>query len=188
MTEGFAEQWLREQKWRRDVALTALTPTPRYQAERSFLHGDAHWRAVALAGLWIADRTPGADRAFIVTFAKLHDAQRQSDGRDPDHGARAAQRFQEAPADGYKPRTRRTREMVHALANHTAGVRANTLNVGICWDADRLNLWRVGIVPDRSLLTTPVARTAHALSRGRMLCDAHAAGTLPDWRRIVRMI
>jgi len=30
--------------------------------------------------------------------------------------------------------------------------------VGACWDADRFNLWRVGIEPDPRYLSTPAAR------------------------------
>ena len=40
--------------------------------------------------------------------------------------------------------------------------------VGVCWDADRLNLWRVGLAPARGMLSTAAARTAevHDWSRG----------------------
>jgi len=56
--------------------------------------------------------------------------------------------------------------------------------VGICWDADRLNLWRVGIEPDPAYLTTETARTPEAIAYGRELCDAQARGDLPSWRDI----
>jgi hypothetical protein len=52
--------------------------------------------------------------------------------------------------------------MRYALANHNTGVRradGMTWNVGICWDADRLQLSRVGIEPDDAFLTTAAGRT-----------------------------
>ena len=32
--------------------------------------------------------------------------------------------------------------------------------IGACWDADRLNLWRVGVAPARGMLSTAAARSA----------------------------
>jgi uncharacterized protein len=35
---------------------------------------------------------------------------------------------------------------------------ADDPTIGACWDADRLNLWRVGKTPDPRLLSTAAAR------------------------------
>src|SRR4051812_3824929 len=56
----------------------------------SLVHGEAHWRAVAGAGQALVDAGSGGDRAVAFAFAVLHDALRASDGRDPEHGTRAA--------------------------------------------------------------------------------------------------
>jgi hypothetical protein len=39
--------------------------------------------------------------------------------------------------------------------------------IGACWDADRLNLWRVGVAPARRLLSTAAARSAEVYEWSR---------------------
>lgn len=56
----------------------------------SRIHGVDHWRRVAENGAALAAETPGADAEVVAAFAALHDSQRLSDGRDPQHGERAA--------------------------------------------------------------------------------------------------
>jgi uncharacterized protein len=161
---------------------------------RSLVHGEHHWKAVALAGLRIAEGTPGADPTFVLVFAQLHDIMRRSDGHDPEHGQRAAGMFEELcrdpGLDGWTAGSDRAEVMSYALAHHTGGTLATgeDVNVGVCWDADRINLWRVGITPDRSLLTTKAARTAEAIEYGRALCAAQLLGGLPTWPQIERRL
>lgn len=161
----------------------------------SLLHGEMHSRAVALAGLRLAKRIPDADRDFIVAFAVMHDMWRSDDGADPGHGERAAERFLALCGDpgldafGFAAGDQRTRDMAYALAHHPRGDRADghpNVNVGICWDADRLNLWRVGIEPDPAYLTTEPARMPAAIQHGRELCAAQLAGELPSWHEITQ--
>ncbi len=136
---------------------------------RSQVHGEEHWKAVALMGFWLAERTAGVDREFILTFAQLHDVMRESDGLDPEHGERAAGLFRrlcrDPGVDGFAPSSSRTLAMCYALAHHTSGKRADTVanvNVGVCWDAARLNLERVGITPNPAFLTTEAGRSVAA--------------------------
>jgi uncharacterized protein len=131
---------------------------------RSCLHGEDHWKCVALAGLWIAERTPGADLEFMLTFAALHDVMRENDGNDPMHGPRAAQllaRLLDDPGlDGFAPQTQRSRDLLYAISHHTETENARdhpNMSVGICWDADRVNLWRVWKRPQARFLTTEAA-------------------------------
>ena len=53
------------------------------------IHGAAHWARVRDNGLRLAKQT-GANPEVVELFAFLHDAKRRNDGRDPQHGARAA--------------------------------------------------------------------------------------------------
>jgi hypothetical protein len=64
-------------------------------------------------------------------------------------------------------------------AGHADGLTSADPTVGACWDADRLNLWRVGVAPDRRLLSTAAARSAavYDWSRGVHATDA-------GWREI----
>lgn len=54
-------------------------------------HGPIHWACVAAAGHTLCELTPEADRELVLYFAMLHDSMRETDGLDPDHGARAAE-------------------------------------------------------------------------------------------------
>ena len=53
------------------------------------IHGVPHWARVRWNGLAMA-RANGARADVVELFAFLHDSQRISDGRDREHGARAA--------------------------------------------------------------------------------------------------
>jgi hypothetical protein len=68
-----------------EVALLLATP----HARRSTVHGLAHWGRVADAAVYLLEREPLADPEVVRLFALLHDTQRLTDGRDPDHGRRA---------------------------------------------------------------------------------------------------
>jgi hypothetical protein len=48
----------------------------------SGVHGEAHWKRVAVAGARLAEGTPGADRLVVFLFALLHDSQRVYEGYD----------------------------------------------------------------------------------------------------------
>ena len=50
--------------------------------------------------------------------------------------------------------------LAHAMRHHDRGQVSDHPLVGTCWDADRLDLWRVGITPDPRRLATAEARDA----------------------------
>jgi uncharacterized protein len=121
------------------------------------VHGPAHWLRVRENGLRLAALT-GANCAVIELFALFHDSMRLNDGRDPEHGRRAAELLRTlretlafiAEADfGH---------LLFACAHHTVGWTEADLTVQACWDADRLDLGRVGIRPIPERLCTPAAR------------------------------
>jgi uncharacterized protein len=118
------------------------------------MHGELHWRAVAWAGLRIRDVAPELSAAVLVAFGLLHDCRRVDDGWDRDHGARAADL------------AARSRSLLHLLGPggrdlveeacrlHEDGLtRPERPTVGACWDADRVNLVRLGFQLDPSRFT-----------------------------------
>ena len=121
------------------------------------IHGAPHWARVHLIGLRLARQT-GANPDVVRLFAFLHDARRVHDGRDKDHGARAAAlarslrgRFFDLPDPEFAL-------LVSACAGHSDGRLEGPVTVLTCWDADRLDLGRVGIRPDPKRLCTAAAR------------------------------
>jgi len=124
---------------------------------RASVHGPAHWRRVERNGLLLATRSD-ADPAVIRLFALFHDCQRVNDGRDPGHGARGAEyakmlwnEFFELSDDAF--------ETLHfACTWHTDRDHHDDPTVAACWDADRLDLGRVGIIPSAEYMSTAFGR------------------------------
>jgi uncharacterized protein len=128
-----------------------------FRLEWRGIHGAAHWARVRWNGLRLAEKT-GADTRIVELFAFLHDSQRENDGRDRDHGPRAAKvvaalngRFFDLADDDLEL-------LSFACDQHTFGGRDAHPTVQTCWDADRLDLGRVGTRPDPARLCTDAAR------------------------------
>ena len=125
----------------------------------SRIHGPAHWAGVAAAGLTLIDSTPDADPLVVLLFALFHDSMRESDGHDPEHGERAARLARRMrDAGDFELDDGRLLKLEDACARHDKGQTSTDPTIGVCWDADRLNLWRVGSKPKPALLSTPGAR------------------------------
>ena len=121
------------------------------------IHGVTHWARVRTNGLVLAERN-GANPRIIEYFAFLHDVCRRSDGKDPDHGSRAAL-FARYIRDQYLDLNNTEFSILTAaLGGHTHGQYHEDITVISCWDADRLDLARVGIEPDPARLCTADAR------------------------------
>lgn len=116
-------------------------------------------RRVCENGLTIADECADVDQLVVVAFAGLHDSCRRSDGRDPEHGARAAELARRLAADGVLPLTAAQLELLClALVDHDRGKVSDDPTIGACWDADRLDLTRLLIEPRIELLSTGAAK------------------------------
>lgn len=127
-----------------------------YQLPPSGLHGIPHWGRVLGNGQKMAKRN-GADLAVVEYFSVFHDCRRVNDMVDPGHGQRGADLAAEL-----RPKLGLTdsqlEELHYACANHTRGWVEGSLTVRTCWDADRLDLLRVGVRPEKSLLCTEAGR------------------------------
>lgn len=123
----------------------------------SHTHGPVHWRQVEKHGLAIANEN-GADRDFIRLFAVLHDSCRESETSDPEHGRRAANRARELRGTLFQLEDVQFGKLLVCLTDHDRGLTSPDLEIGTCWDADRLDLPRVGITPDARYLSTKAAK------------------------------
>ncbi|RMF87805.1 MAG: HD domain-containing protein [Nitrospirae bacterium] len=136
------------------------------------IHGLPHWGRVLETGLRLAART-GADPRVVALFALFHDARRLNDGHDPDHGRRGAQLARRLRGRYLHLEDPAFRLLAAACTHHTAGRTEGDLTLRTCWDADRLDLWRVGIEPRPERLCTAAARDPElrAWARGRSLAN-----------------
>ncbi len=119
------------------------------------LHTLSHWRRVEEFGLMIADKE-GSDKKVISWFACLHDARRENDNDDPDHGKRAANLLDELKEEGLVTlNDRQYQQLKEALIFHNDdNAMSDDITIKTCWDADRLDLWRVGIKPNPKYMFT----------------------------------
>jgi uncharacterized protein len=123
------------------------------------LHGVQHWLRVAELGAELAAETVGADLAVVGAFALFHDSQRENDWDDPGHGARGAKLAAEMRRAGLlRLDDDQLGLLVEACTDHTDGLTTFDPTIGCCWDADRLDLVRVGMKPAAEFLSTLAAR------------------------------
>ena len=138
----------------------------KFRLDWNGLHGVAHWARVRTNGLRMA-RDNGANPRIVEYFAFLHDVCRCNDGPDPGHGARAA-RFAHQLRDRHLDlNNAEFSVLVAALSGHTHGSSHDDLTVLTCWDADRLDLGRVGIEPAPERMCTAAARDAEVIANAR---------------------
>lgn len=135
----------------RDIIDAAMA---RSHDPRSSLHGERHWRAVADAGLELARLRADINPRFVLLFAIFHDSCRENDDHDPEHGARASEAVRiSRPLNRLLEPDRRI-DLSIACRDHEKGGTSQNASIGACWDADRLNLVRVGITPDMRFMST----------------------------------
>lgn len=121
------------------------------------IHGAPHWTRVRHNGLLLSELT-GANTRVIEYFAFIHDLGRENDNHDPEHGYRAALIAEKIAGDLIDVSQVELGLLMEACHGHSDGHLEANVTVMTCWDADRLDLGRVGIRPDPSRLCTEVAR------------------------------
>ncbi len=129
----------------------------RFALDLRGIHGPAHWARVRENGLRLAKHND-ADRQIVELFAFLHDCCRQDDGTDPGHGQRAADYAQSLRGHLIDLSDADLDLLIEAIRDHELGRTRSDLTVMTCWDADRLDLGRVGQRPDPARLCTDTAK------------------------------
>ena len=125
----------------------------RWPKELGTIHGIEHWDRVARFGKMLYQE--GADMEVVLAFAYLHDSQRINNGYDIDHGKRASK---------FIDSIRHTKltslndvqieKLKKACELHTIKHKTGDLTIDICFDADRMDLLRVGIKPSPDRMAT----------------------------------
>jgi uncharacterized protein len=120
-------------------------------------HGPAHWSRVERNALLLARRT-GADETVVRLFALFHDSRRHSENHDPQHGKRGATLAAEMRGKYFQISDEAFAKLIHACTWHTAEDHHADPTIGTCYDADRLDLGRVGVIPHESFISTDFGR------------------------------
>jgi len=127
------------------------------------IHGVRHWGRVRANGLRLAGPA-GANARVVELFAVLHDCCRRNDGYDPGHGQRAAENVLSLQERFFDLGAHEIELLQDACARHSDGEREADPTVQVCWDADRLDLGRVGIEPLPARLCTAAARDPETIA------------------------
>ena len=140
-------------------------------------HGLPHWARVLQNGLRVAELT-GANERVVAYFAVFHDARRVNEGTDAGHGRRGAELARELREEWLNLEDGEFALLAEACEYHTDGKLEADVTVQTCWDADRLDLWRVGIEPEPALMCTDAARDGEVWewARGRRSLYVNAPG------------
>ena len=103
-------------------------------------------------------RRPAPQIEVVQLFAVLHDCRRRNEGDDPNHGPRAAKLARSLRGEVFELSDREFRMLHRACAGHTHERTHPDETIQTCWDADRLDLGRVGITPNPYFLSTDAAK------------------------------
>jgi len=120
------------------------------------VHGINHWQTVEKNGHYLANFN-AADKKVISYFAHFHDCMRENEHEDKKHGLRGAQ-FAEEHREIIELTDIQFKQLTDACKGHTYGKRPECVTINTCWDADRLDLGRVGIQPNAAFLHSAEAK------------------------------
>lgn len=117
------------------------------------VHGVSHWDRVARnADVLI---TSDVDELVVKAFAYIHDVERVNDSDDLQHGPRAAMLVDEIRSSELSfLNDQEIEQLKEACRLHTLRHRTEDATINACFDADRLDLERVGITPNPDKMAT----------------------------------
>jgi len=149
------------------------------------IHGPGHWGRVLENGQRLATLT-GANHKVVTLFAVFHDACRLNEDHDPQHGSRGADLSGSFRGKLFDLSDDEFVMLKVACRLHTEGLTESDVTVQTCWDADRLDLGRIGVKPHPKRLCTKAAKDFNILEWAH---DRAAAGYIPvfvaqDWLKL----
>jgi len=128
-----------------------------FALDHDSFHGWSHWKGVEKNGLLLLEHT-GADIDIVKLFAIFHDSKRENEGSDPDHGERGAEFARELRCKYFDIDDSKFEKLIYACTEHNKHMTTEDFDIGTCWDADRLDLDRIGIIPCIDRLNTDYAK------------------------------
>lgn len=137
-----------------------------FQLDWNGIHGVSHWARVRVNGRLIA-RGNGANQRVVELFSFFHDVKRDNDDHDPKHGFRTSQFIQTLSNDLLKITDNEKELLCIACEKHSnhKGNSKDDITIQTCFDADALDLGRVGIKPNPDRLYTTIAKDKEFLNQ-----------------------
>ena len=124
----------------------------------SDIHGIDHWLKVERNAVLLCKLNPDADRKVCRYFAIFHDCCRTDDDHDEYHGFRASLTLKNNKRLLTNLTSKQKEKLLYAIEHHNGGITSDDQTIGTCWDADRFDLMRVGIIPDPKFISTQTAK------------------------------
>jgi uncharacterized protein len=153
-----------------------------YRLPWNGIHGLSHWARVLENGRMLAAET-GARLEVVELFAVLHDSKRPHEGIDYTHGRLGADYAASLRGSLVQLNDSDFELLYTACLEHTNGKIDGNITLLACWDADRLDLGRVGIRPAPKRLCTEVGRLPETIAWGekRSRIKAIPALVFEEW-------
>lgn len=153
-------------------ALAVVLPQFELRHPYGGIHGVPHWSRVWYHGRQLA-AAHDVNPCLLAWFAFLHDSRRRNDDHDPLHGARAADFATRLRRDGLVDELSSVEFewLCEAMRLHSDGHTVHEWAVMVCWDADRLDLARVDIIPRAERLCTPHAKRYRTIQQAVRLAN-----------------
>lgn len=130
----------------------------------SGIHGIIHWSRVYEIGMRLAAHT-GANTTVVQLFSVFHDSCRYNEGVDPRHGLRGAELAELLRSRHLAALTDEEFNLLHTACRlHTSAADHEDVTIQTCFDSDRLDLGRVGNIPNPKLLCTEAAKSEQMIS------------------------
>ena len=146
-----------------DVELLGII-SQQFSLKLNGAHGVYHWHRVYKNALKLAEYYNIESRVFML-FALFHDSRRANEDIDPRHGSRGAKyaRLLQNRISVLKELNEIDFTLLeYACSSHTKidteHLLVDNLVANICWDADRLDIGRVGFIVDPKYLCTDYAK------------------------------
>ncbi len=118
-----------------------------YRLDKNGIHGIEHWQRVEAFAVRLAESAKMKSDVFSL-FALFHDACRHHEDWDNLHGPRGAELAYQFNDIHFELPPFELKQLCEACEGHTQQTHHDDPVIRICWDADRLDLSRVGIQPD----------------------------------------
>jgi len=143
-------------------------------------HGVVHWARVLENGRRLAGAT-GAKIEVVTLFALFHDSRRVNEYTDFGHGHRGAELARSLRGTLVHLSDDDFDLLYEACRLHTSGLTEGDITLQVCWDADRLDLGRVGITPEPDRLCTDAARELIPWASARAALGYEPAFIAREW-------
>jgi uncharacterized protein len=147
-----------------------------FQINWEGIHGLNHLARVWENGIHLAEAT-GANKKVVQLFAMFHDSRRLNESWDPEHGPRGALLAESWRGKYYDLSDEEFDLLFSACSLHTKAKTHVDKTIQTCFDADRLDLGRIGKIPDPKLLCTEAAKDNKIIE---WATQRSASGFIPD--------